>query len=741
MNVVPRRKRMGLLTRSLLLSFIVSILANYSAISQSAEVTRKQPRIALVLEGGAALGLAHIGVLQWLEEHRIPVSYVAGTSMGGLVGGIYATGHSPASIREIVTAIQWDEVLRDEIPFRDLSFRRKEDAEEYPNRLEFGIKSGIKFPEGFNSGHRVGLILDRISLPYSEMKSFDDLPIPFACVATDLVSNKKHVFREGSLALALRSTMSLPGVFTPVRTDNSAFVDGGLLDNLPVDVAKDMGADLVLAVHLQTKPLGSEESLSSFGVLGRSISVVVAVNELRSIEKADILISVPLEEFNATDYAKNDVIIQRGYEAAESKALLLSQFSVDETTWQQYLTHREARRKDAPIPQFVEVTGTTTALAQEIEQKLASSVGKPVDADNLGRQLTYLSGIGRYARLGYRMVARNNEEGLLITADEKQYGPPIIRPLIVVDGSDYNRVQFLIGARITFLDLGGFGSEWRNDITPGSEHKLRSEFFRPFGNTLQWFVAPRAFASNVLKDFYSDNTLIAEYRDRLVGGAFDVGYRFNRNSELRGGYEIANQKFSPSVGSASFGTLQGRIGVTSLRYELIGRDDPIIPRSGLDVHFRTQWYDANPSASSGFPLAETKITYFKPLNKPSSVFFSGFGGTTFTYHQTGFPPFSLGGSRDLVAYGTNEFLTNQYFLFKAGYIRRLWGLPPLLGDNFYAIGTYEIAKVYDLPNVSSLPTDVSGALVVNTIFGPVVLGGAYGATGHQKFFFRIGRIF
>jgi NTE family protein len=731
---------MRLSARSLLLSFGLAILANCSAISQT-EFTRKQPKIALVLEGGAALGLAHIGVLQWLEEHRIPVSYVAGTSMGGLVGGIYATGHSPAAIREVVSAIHWDEVLRDEIPFRDLSFRRKEDAEEYPNRLEFGIKSGIKFPEGFNSGHQVGLILDRISLPYSEMKSFDDLPIPFACVATDLVSNRKHVFREGSLALALRSTMSLPGVFTPVRTDNSAFVDGGLLDNLPVDVAKDMGADLVLAVHLQTKPLGSEESLSSFGVLGQSISVVVAVNELRSIEKADILISVPLEEFNSTDYAKNDVIIQRGYEAAQSKALLLSQFGVDEASWQQYLAHREARRKDAPIPQFVEVAGTATALAKEIEQKLASSVGQPVDTANLGRQLTYLSGIGRYARLGYRMVDKNNQDGLLITADEKQYGPPIIRPLIVVDGSDYNRVQFLIGARITFLDLGGFGSEWRNDITLGSEHKLQSEFFRPFGKTLQWFVAPRAFVSNVLKDFYSDNTLVAEYRDRMVGGAFDVGYQFNRNSELRAGYEIANQKFSPSIGSASFGTLQGRIGVTSLRYDLIGRDDPIIPRSGLDVHFRTQWYDANPNASSGFPLAETTITYFTPLNKPSSVFFSGFGGTTFNYHQTGFPPFSLGGSRDLAAYGSNEFLTNQYFLFKAGYIRRLWRLPPLLGDNFYAIGTYEIAKVYDLPNVSSLPTDVSGALVVNTIFGPVVLGGAYGATGHQKFFFRIGRIF
>ena len=733
--------RMVVSARSFVLSFVMAMLLHCSAICQTEELTGRQPKIALVLEGGAALGLAHIGVLQWLEEHRIPVSYVAGTSMGGLVGGIYATGHSPASIREIVSDIHWDEVLRDEIPFRDLSFRRKEDAEEYPNRLELGVKNGIRFPEGFNSGHQVGLILDRISLPYSEMKSFDDLPIPFACVATDLVSNRKHVFREGSLAIALRSTMSLPGVFTPVRTDSSVFVDGGLLDNLPVDVAKDMGADLVLAVHLQTKPLGSEETLSSFGVLGRSISVVVAVNELRSMEKADILISVPLEEFNSSDYAKNDAIIQRGYVAAESKALLLSRFSVDEATWQQYLAQRETRRKDAPIPQFVEVTGTQPALAAEIEQELASSIGRPVDTDSLSQQLTYLAGMGRYARLGYRMIDKDHEDGLLITADEKQYGPPLIRPLLVIDGSDYNRVQFLIGARITFLDLGGFGSEWRNDVTLGSEHKVQSEFFRPFGSTLQWFMAPRAFASNVLKDFYTDNTLVAEYRDRMVGGAFDVGYRFNRESELRVGYEIANRNFSPSVGSASFGTLHGRIGTTSLRYDLIGRDDPIIPRRGFDVHFRTQWYDANPGASSGYALAETRLTYFKPLNKPSSLFLSGFGGTTFTHHQTGFPPFSLGGSRDLVAYGTNEFLTNQYFLFKAGYIRRLWNLPPLLGDNIYAIGAYEIAKVYDLPNVSSLPTDVSGALVINSIFGPVVLGGAYGATGHQKLFFRVGRIF
>ena len=720
---------------------LVVVVASSCARAQAQTAPPRRPKIGLVLEGGAALGLAHIGVLEWLEEHRIPVSYVAGTSMGGLVGGFYATGNSPARIREIVNTIPWDEVLRDEIPYRDLAYRRKEDATDYPNELEFGIKHGVKLPEGFNSGHKVGLILDEMALPYSETKSFNDLPIPFACVGTDLVSNKEQVFRDGSLAVALRATMSLPGVFTPVRTSDSVLVDGGLLDNLPVDVAKEMGADLILAVHLQTKALDPDEPLSSFAVLGRSISVVIAANELRSMESADILISVPLAHYSSTDYKKSEAIMRLGYEAAASKATLLSGYSLDEASWEDYLTERDARRKSVPTPAFVEVRGTKPKLAKEIEFLLSADLGKPVDPDKLDRQLTYLAGVGRYSRLGYRIIAKDNQQGLLIMADEKQYGPPIIRPLFFIDGTDYKQVQFKLGARITFLDVGGFGSEWRTDITLGSEHSVKSEFYRPLGEKLHWFVAPQAFGSNSPQNFYSGNTLIAEYRNREAGGAFDAGYQFSRSSELRAGYEAAYQKFSPTIGPAKYGTFEGRIGTASLRYNRLGRNDAIIPTRGFDVSFRGQWYDANPGANSGFPLAETQMTYYQPLNKSTSVFFSASGGTTFTYHQTGFPAFSLGGSQNLLAYGSNEFLTNQYFLFKAGFIRRLWNLPPLLGDYIYAIGTSEIAKVYYLPNVSSLPADVSGALVVNTFLGPVLVGGAYGATGHQKFFFRVGRVF
>src|ERR1700757_2407560 len=199
-------------------SFLLSCTLLFSCYSASQEggkpVTGGRPKLGLVLEGGGALGLAHIGVLQWMEEHRIPVSYVAGTSMGGLVGGLYSTGRSPKEVLDLVEGINWDQVLRGVTPFDKLSYRRKENAYQYPNQLEFGLRKGLQFPSGFNSGQEVSFILDNVALPYSEIETFDDLPIPFACVGTDLGLDKKHVFRSGSLSLAMRSTMSLPGIFS-----------------------------------------------------------------------------------------------------------------------------------------------------------------------------------------------------------------------------------------------------------------------------------------------------------------------------------------------------------------------------------------------------------------------------------------------------------------------------------------------------------------------------------------------
>jgi NTE family protein len=583
----------------------------------------KRPKIGLVLEGGAALGLAHIGVISWLEEHHIPVSYIAGTSMGGLVGGMYATGKSPTEMHDLVDHIPWSEVLRGETPFRDLDYRRKEDKRDYPNSLEFGLKHGIRFPEGFNAGHEVGLILDRIALPYSEVNSFDNLPIPFACVATDLLSGKPYVFRQGSLATALRSTMSLPGIFSPVRTDDHIFADGGILDNLPTDVAKAMGADIVVAVHLQVKALQSDESLSSPGVLGRSVSVVVATTELRGMEKADILISVDLSAYDSLDYEKGEEIGKLGYEAAQAKAAILTTLSVDDQTWQRYVSERESRKRAAPVPQFIEVKGTKPEAAREIEHAMALDIAKPVDSDAIDRQLTNFTGVGRYSRLAYGMTEKNNRPGLLITADEKPYGPPLVQPVIVIDGSDYNNVRFKMGARLTFLDIGGFRSEWRNDVIAGFENGIRSEYYHPLTATSHWFVAPLGFADSSQFDVYSRNDLIAEYRNRQAGGAVDLGYEINRTSEVRLGYEGAAQKFSPQVGNPNLlPTVSGRRGISSIRYSLIGVDSPTVPRSGMQAYFRTGWYDANPGATrksldSSGSASRPQSFYLLPGGRPS----------------------------------------------------------------------------------------------------------------------------
>ena len=222
-------------------------------------------RIGVALEGGGALGLAHIGVLKWFEEHHIPVDYVAGTSMGGLVGGFYATGMSPEELKKLIDGVDWNKVLGDTTPYEDLSYRRKEDQRAYPNALVLGLRNGLSLPSGLNSGQQIGLLIDKITLPYYGLNSFEDLPTPFRCVATDLVTGKEVVFDKGSLAEALRSTMSIPGAFKPVFDKDRVLVDGGLVNNLPTDVVKEMGADIVIAVHLETAP-SKRKILSLFSV-------------------------------------------------------------------------------------------------------------------------------------------------------------------------------------------------------------------------------------------------------------------------------------------------------------------------------------------------------------------------------------------------------------------------------------------------------------------------------------------
>ena len=712
-------------------------------------------KVGLVLEGGGALGLAHIGVITWLEEHHIPVSYVAGTSMGGLVGGVYATGRNPAEVRELVESIDWNEVLRGQVPFRNLDFRRKQDAVVYPGSIEFGIKKGIQFPEGFNTGQEVQFILDRVALPYSTIEDFNQLPIPFGCVATDLVSGKKFVFRSGDFSTAMRATMSLPGFFSPVRVDGHLFADGGLLDNLPVDVAKQMGADITIAVYLETQAMSPTESLPAYGVLGKSISVMIAANEVHSMEMADVLITVPLAKYNTMDYNQADALIKAGYNAAQSKAAVLSRFAVDEATWKQYLTDRTARRRQTPKPEFVEVAGTDSHSAKAIEKDFQPAVNQPVNTTDIQKTILDIQGAGRYSSLNYTMVDKNGTPGLLITANEKSYAPPIVRPQITIDGSQYNNVLFSIGGRITFSNFGGYGSELRNDVIFGSEYGLHTEFYHPLRVGSRWFVAPQVILdSNSFNAYTSGGSLASVYRVKQAGGGVDFGYQLGRSQEFRVGYNTEYLRYSLQVGENTEPTVSGREGYALFQYTLLHSNDPVIPTTGQVGAFRTQWFDAYPSPTSAFtipafPLSQGSISQFVPLSARNTLIFAGGGGTVYGTKNAdiGLPVFSLGGPHTFAAYGTNEILTNEYGYGQLGYLRDLVKLPPFLGGDLYVLGRFE-GGVYERvdtplgePAQYRTPADVAAGLIVNTIFGPILLGGAVGDAGHQRFFFSLGRVF
>ena len=688
------------------------------------------------------MGLAHIGVLKWFEEHHIPVDYVAGTSMGGLVGGLYATGMTPEEMQELIEGLDWRKILGDRTPYEDLSYRRKEDQRAYPNSLIFGLRNGLSAPAGIIPGHQIGLLIDRVTLPYYGISSFDDMPIPFRCVATDLVSSQSHVFQNGSLAVALRSTMSIPGAFSPVREGKAVYVDGGLLDNLPTDVVRQMGAEMVIAVHLQPAPVEAKDIQSVFSVLNHSVNAMLRENELRSLELADSIVSVPLGEFTSVDYAKSEPIMQRGYEAAKAKAPLLEAFALNDADWNTYLQQRKARKRaELPVPQFVKIEGASARGDAYASHYFRSFLDKPLNLDKLDNLLTRMTGVGRYDSAGYWLTVQDGKPGLLIKVVEKNDAPPMFQTAFEVDGSQSGNVDFTMGTRFTFMDATSFRSEWRTDLLLGNTYGIQTELYQPVWKDSRWFFAPHADASDTTFQIYAKNDPLADYRIYRINIGGDIGYSFGRFSELRVGYQVGSLNTKLRLGTPEIPAVEGRVGQSHLHYLLDYTDDPVIPRRGFIAETNFRWFDQSPAAINGFPSMDLKLGYFQPITRPASIFMEGEGGSTFGTKSTGIPQFFLGGPLRLSAYGNNEFQGNQYYLFRAGFVHDLLTLPPFAGKKVYAVGAYEIGKMYGVTADTNLPNDVAAGFLAETAVGPFFIGGSVGDSGHRKWFFQLGRVF
>ncbi len=741
---------MRTLSRFSLAAIALCFLLSLSAFPQNPDASptsepaapRKRLKIGVALEGGGALGLAHIGVLQWFEDHHIPIDYVAGTSMGGLVGGLYATGKSPAELKAIVNHQDWNAIIDRRPNYRDLSFRRKEDQQAFPSRLEVGLKHGFSLPSGLNSGYGVSLLIDRETLPYTHSGSFDDLPIPFRCVATNLVTGKPKVFDHGSIAQALRSTMSIPGVFAPVRDGDDVYVDGGLLGNLPTDVVRQMGADVVIAVHLEIAPGDASQIQSLFRVLGRSVEVVIHENELRGLAGADLVVNVDLKAFTAIQYNQAGRIMDRGSEAAAAKANILAPYELDDAAWSAYLDHRAERLKtEVPVPQFVEVRGTNPKSSEEVARFLQPLKGKPINVPAMEERFNQLTGMGKFDAVDYWLADENGQTGLVVSVHEKTYGPPTLQLGSETDGSEPKDVTITLAGRLTFHNVAGYRSEWRTDFAFGNNYSLASELYRPFSSRSKWFFAPHVSVSNTGFKFFNQTDPIALYRFHQANGGLDVGYGFNRFTELRLGYQIGYSNILLNLGRAGFASANGRVGDTHARFVTDHTDDPVVPRRGYKGDATFRWYDAYPGATDGLPALDAHLEGFQPVSSKGSIFVSGEGGTTFGVHNISFPLFFLGAPLRLSAYGTNELYGQQYYLFRAGYLRELLTLPPFFGKKVYIVSSYEVAKMYRFSPETGFPNDVEAGVVAETAFGPLFIGGSVGDSGHQKWFFQLGRVF
>ncbi|MCI0611755.1 patatin-like phospholipase family protein, partial [bacterium] len=618
-------------------------------ISANAQETKPRPRIGLVLSGGGARGFAHIGVLQWFEEHRIPVDYLAGTSMGGLIGGMYSIGLTPDEMKDIAYNINWIDLFRPVPAYDTLDFRRKEDRRAYPNGIELGLRNGIRLPPGLNSGHQLGLLFSRLTLPYSRIQSFDELPIPFRCIATDMVEAKQVVLSKGSLALALQATMSIPGVFAPVEIDGEILAsDGGLLNNIPTDVMKSLAVDTVIAVDIGT-PLGGRESMGSLGsILGQTIGVVTIENVRRNKKLADILIEPDLKKFETMDFPRAREITSLGYEGAEKMSSKLLPYAVGEAEWQAYLNERQSRiKKDVPNPQFIEVKGTTENAAEKIEFRLKNFVDQPLDPLALNKQLTEIWGRGRFLGLGYQLADSNGQTGLLIRVREKNYAPPFLNVALELNNTSTDELDVNLRGRVTLMDIGSQGSEVRLDGSLGSETSIAGEYFYRVSSG-NFFVAPRAFTQKTKLNLFLDEEQIAQYSIREYAVAADVGYEFGTTDQIRLGYQGGHISASRSIGDPVLPEVSGRRSLSYLSWHHDSVDNAVIPTHGFLINTEFRYVIDSPilegsDLDSSLPQFLFRGAAFIPAGPKNTLFAIGEGDTSFGKHPTVTEQFTIGG--------------------------------------------------------------------------------------------------
>jgi NTE family protein len=701
-----------------------------------------RPAVGLVLSGGGARGLAHVGVLKVLERERIPVDLIAGTSMGAIVGGLYASGLTAAEIEDEIKRLDWVGAFASRVSRQDLSQRRKEQDFEVSPLLEFGIRAdGLTAPLGAVSSRVLESHLRRMTLGSTQVHDFDRLPTPFRAIATDMETGQAVVMESGDLARALRSSMSVPGVFAPTEVDGRILGDGGLVNNLPVDVVRQMGAQRVIAVNIGT-PLSARDALGSItGVTAQMINILTEQNVQRSLQSLgpqDVLIAPRLEGLSAGDFDRAIDLMRLGELQAEALVLRMQDLKLSPEAYARWQGQRRQRALQPPKLDFVRFEGSAITHPENRPDLLKSQPGEEFSVANAERDLTSLAASGDYLRTDYRLVrTTDGERGLVFDLQDKPWGPNYLQ--VGMDFSADNRGRSIFNLKLVHNRhwLNSSGSEWRNFVRIGSSPALRSEWYRPMNlrlpDGLEGFVAVQGRTERHKLDYHlvPEDNPDATVNRRVLAANLDLGLNWRELGEIRLGLVSEGWHDDPTLVSSRLESMRGLRALQTERWQERGLrlkvvfdqlDHAFFPMRGWRVEGQLM-QGQRKSRDAGFPEGFVRRLDLQGqwVQSWGVHTFSTLGRVNLSDGAASLVPRNgLGGFQQLSGYGPFQVSGQQVALARIGYQVRLQP-SPLTSGTFLGV-SLESGRAWDRRDAFASGVNRHGASLyigADTAIGPV----------------------
>ena len=633
---------------------------------------KPQPKIGLVLSGGAARGLAHVGVLKALEEQGIHIDAIAGTSMGAVIGGLYASGYKIDELEKLALSIDWQEALSDSPAREDIPFRRKQDDRDFlvRQKLSFRDDGSLGLPLGVIQGQNLALLLESLLAHSSDVRDFDKLPIPFRAVATDIVSGEKVVFRKGHLPQVIRASMSIPAVFAPVEINGQLLVDGGMVDNIPVDVAREMGVDLVIVVDIGTPLRGRKELNTVFDILNQSITLMTRSNsevQLATLKSDDVLIKPSLASIGATDFGRSEEIINAGYRATQ---ILESRLASLRQPADAQLSIARSAEERTPVITAIKIENDSKIDDSVIRYYIRQPVGEPLDLARLQRDMGTLYGLDYFDQVQYRVVHKGQERTLVISARAKRSGTDFLRLGINLSDDMHGDSAFNLGASYRVNGINRLGAEWLTRVQIGDKQELYSEFYQPLDAGSRFFVAPYINAQSQNVEAILDNDPIAEYRLERYGFGLNLGRQIGNSGEIRVGVGEAWGKADVRIGERDLPSTSFTEGFYDVKYSFDSLDNVYFPHTGEDISLKFRQFD--PALGSDERYRQWEFNLDKALSSgPNTWILGGRYGRTLDQANVVTSSFLLGGARQLSGFREDAISGQNISLMRAVYYRRL----------------------------------------------------------------------